>query len=91
MLRLRRSFRAMSVRSFDFEEGGRVYSCRVEQRNALADAWWWFAVSGDTQRYAPFRAAADDTTRAVRMRIAGYYREVATRRQAMRYLVAPSW
>lgn len=81
----------MHVRSFDFEEGGRAYTCRVEQRNALADAWWWFAVSGDAQRYAPFRATADDTKSAIQWRIAVYYREVVARRQALRYLVAPSW
>jgi hypothetical protein len=81
----------MPVRSLDFQDGGCAYTCRVEQRNALADAWWWFAVSGDAQRYAPFRAAADDTTNAVRLRIAAYYREVVARRQAMRYSVVPSW
>lgn len=81
----------MPVQSFNFEEGGRAYSCRVEQRNALADAWWWFRVSGDTRRYAPFRAAANDTTSGIQSRITVYYREVAARHQAMRYLPARSW
>jgi hypothetical protein len=81
----------MPVQSFDFEEGGRAYTCQVEQRNALSDAWWWFAVSGDTQRYAPFRAAADDTKSAVRMRVTVYYRDITARRHALRYRVAPSW
>jgi hypothetical protein len=81
----------MSVRSFDFEEGGRAYTCCVETRNELAEAWWWFGVSGDKQRYAPFRAAADDTKIAIQLQITMYYREVIARRQAMRYSVAPSW
>ncbi len=81
----------MLVRAFDFEEGGRAYTCRIEKRNELADAWWWFQVSGDAQRYAPFRAAVDDTKGAVQLRIAMYYREVMARRQALRYRVAPSW
>ena len=61
--------------AFDFEDGGRRYSCRVEAPRAGMDAWWWFDVSGDANRYAPFRAEASDTESSVRTRIVKYYEE----------------
>jgi hypothetical protein len=43
----------MFVGTFEFEEGGRLYRCRVEgERSARAGAWWWFDVSGDAQPVA---------------------------------------
>ena len=66
---------------FTFEEGGRTYTCRVERARApRADAWWWFGVSGDAQRYAPFRAEPGDTEDAVRSRIVSYYGDLIERR-----------
>jgi hypothetical protein len=70
----------IAVLEFDFEADSRTYTCRVEKRNELADAWWWFGVSGDKQRYAPFRAGADDTRFAIQSRITLYYRELLVRR-----------
>ncbi len=46
----------------------------------MAEAWWWFGVSGDKQRYAPFRAVAGDTQYAIQSRISLYYRELMARR-----------
>ncbi len=69
------------MKAFDFEDGGRVYSCCVEeQRHDRPEAWWWFDVSGDRSRYAPFRAASDDTESSVRARIVAYYEERLTPR-----------
>lgn len=70
----------MPVLSFEFQEGGRSYACHVEKRNSLAEAWWWFGVSGDKQRYAPFRAASGDTKYAIQSRISQYYRALLVRR-----------
>jgi hypothetical protein len=62
------------IRGFEFEEDGRKYKCTVEaRRSAPDDAWWWFDVSGDRQRYAPFQAAAADTQKAVKTRIVAFY------------------
>lgn len=62
------------IRGFEFEEEGRTYVCRVESRRATPDeGWWWFDVSGDRQRYAPFQAVSSDTRTAVRARIVAYY------------------
>ena len=62
------------IKGFEFVDSGRSYNCTVEMRNgAEDDAWWWFAVSGDGQRYAPFRAAKDDTRGTVQDRIVQFY------------------
>lgn len=67
---------------FEFTDGGRSYSCKMEdRRSALGHTrWWWFGVSGDRSRYAPFVASADDTERSVRDRIVAYYDDLAARR-----------
>jgi len=70
----------MAEREFDFEDDSRTFSCRVEKRNELAEPWWWFKVSGDKQRYAPFRAAPGDTKYAIQSRITLYYRDLLVRR-----------
>lgn len=71
----------MTVGAFEFEEGGRLYRCSVErERSARTGAWWWFHVSGDAQRYAPFHPEPDDTKNSVRMRIVNYYNALLARR-----------
>jgi len=59
---------------FAFEDGGRWYACRVEERRAARpESWWWFGVSNDATRHAPFRAVEGDTEDSVRARIVTYY------------------
>jgi hypothetical protein len=59
---------------FEFMDGGRKYTCHVEQATGgRSDAWWWFGVVGDKGRYAPFRAEDGDTEASVRARIVSYY------------------
>jgi hypothetical protein len=59
---------------FKFEHDGREYICTVEERKAApAGKWWWFAVSRDQQRYAPFEATSHDSERSVQKRIIAYY------------------
>jgi hypothetical protein len=71
----------MFVGTFEFEEGGRLYRCSVErERSARAGSWWWFDVSGDAQRYAPFHPEPGDTKNSVRARIVGYYNALLARR-----------
>jgi hypothetical protein len=60
--------------AFTFEEGGRRYECTPEERgDPSRGSWWWFTVSGDSQRYARFETAAADTQSSVRARIVEYY------------------
>ena len=71
----------MFVGAFEFEEGGRLYRCCVEgERSARSGAWWWFDVSGDAQRYAPFHPEPGDTKNSVRARIVDYYNALLARR-----------
>ena len=69
------------TKSFEFEDNGKRYSCRVEARRSTpAEAWWWFTVSGDENRYAPFRVAAGDSQESVKTRIVQYYVDRLERR-----------
>jgi hypothetical protein len=71
--------------TFGFEDAGRTYACHVEKaRTPHMAPWWWFTVTGDAQRYAPFHADAGDTEDAVRSRIVSYYETLLARRRAPR-------
>ena len=60
--------------AFRFVDGGRTYDCHVEApHRGRSEAWWWFGVHGDRNRYAPFRADVADTEASVRARIVAYY------------------
>ena len=70
------------IAAFEFTSDGRDYRCQVQERKNGQDrtAWWWFDVSGDRSRYAPFLAEPDDTESSVRERIVAYYDGVVERR-----------
>jgi hypothetical protein len=39
--------------AFDFVDGSRAYTCRVEEADGgPPEARWWFGVAGDDSRYA---------------------------------------
>jgi hypothetical protein len=66
---------------FTFEADDRTFDCQIAALHARApDAWWWFRVSGDPHRYAPFRPAEDETRSTVQYRILDYYRDLRDRR-----------
>lgn len=63
------------LNGFEFEAEGRTYTCTVEARQKpVAESWWWFAVTGDAQRYAPFRATGSDTRSQVQKKIVEFYK-----------------
>src|SRR3982750_524833 len=71
------------VEGFEFEEGGRVFTCSAEAfRSSPDDLWGWFRVwpASRGQRSAPFRAAPDDTQESVRKRIVTYHDALLERR-----------
>jgi hypothetical protein len=74
----------MSETVLHFEHNGRTYDCRVEAlaSRGQGSAWWWFAVSGDQHRYAPFQASSDDVTASVQDRIVTYYEALLAHRAA---------
>ena len=62
------------TQEFTFQHGDRTYVCTVEKRTAVpVGSWWWFAVSRDAQRYAPFEVVSNDTQTSVKARIIAYY------------------
>ena len=62
------------LRSFTFVHDNRTYACLREEPNGpQPDVWWWFTVSHDGNRYAPFHAASRDTRASVQERIVAYY------------------
>jgi len=59
---------------FLFVRDGRTYVCQPGERSAgEAQLWWWFTVSRDGNRYAPFHAVERDTRSSVQARITAYY------------------
>jgi hypothetical protein len=62
------------IKAFEFTDDGRTYSCTVEDlAGPVNESWWWFAVSGDQQRYAPFKAERSDTQATVKKRVLEFY------------------
>jgi hypothetical protein len=71
--------------SFNFEDAGRTFACRIEEpRKPHTTAWWWFTVSSDSHRYAPFHSDAGDTEASVRARIVAFYDNRIAQRDAPR-------
>jgi hypothetical protein len=65
------------IREFEFEEDGRTFVCSVEARRTTPDdPWWWFNVTGDRQRYAPFQAVSADTQKGVKAKIVAFYQNL---------------
>ena len=76
---------------FTFEADDRVFACQIEQgRTKLAQPWWWFTVSGESHRFAPFQPVVGDTVESVRSRVLSYYRDLVARR-AMTLDQRESW
>ena len=66
---------------FTFEADDRTFACGIERGRAEgAQAWWWFSVSGESHRFAPFQPDPQDTMESVQARILSYYRALLARR-----------
>ena len=69
------------LQPFTFEADDRVFACQIEGgRTKLAQLWWWFTVSGESHRFAPFQPEVGETLESVRFRVLSYYRELVARR-----------
>jgi hypothetical protein len=65
-----------SMDPFEFVDGGRTFVCSMGVLGSRGtEEWWWFQLASEKrgQRYAPFRASADDTQASVRARILAYH------------------
>src|SRR5689334_24767539 len=63
-----------TIEAFEFEHDGRTYICSPEARaGGKKEMWWWFRVSGDAQRYAPFEVVPTESRDAVAKRIVAWH------------------
>lgn len=70
----------MPIASFTFEADDRTFVCQIEGGRTHVRQWWWFTVSGESHRFAPFQPDTEDTVWSVQSRILSYYRELVSRR-----------
>ncbi len=62
------------ISAFSFIHENRTYTCQRDKGlGDQNDTWWWFTVSQDSNRYAPFPAVSRDTRASVQERIVAYY------------------
>lgn len=65
------------MKLMEFKDGDRMFVCRAESSPATPGTlWWWISVTGESSRYAAFRAEPDDTERRLRPRILAYYEQM---------------
>jgi hypothetical protein len=65
------------MKLMEFQDGNRMFVCRAESSPATPGTlWWWISVTGESSRYAAFRAEPGDTERRLRPRILAYYEQM---------------
>jgi hypothetical protein len=65
------------MKLMEFQEGNRTFVCRAESSPATPGTlWWWISVTGESSRYAAFRAESGDTEQKLRPRILAYYEQM---------------
>ncbi len=79
------------MNTLEFKEGDRTFTCKAESSPATPDTlWWWVSISGESQRYAAFRAQDDDAAPNLRERIVAYYLQLVADRERPRE-IRPHW
>jgi hypothetical protein len=69
----------------EFRDGERVFTCRAASSPATpGTVWWWISVTGESQRYAAFRAEAGDTQPNLQPRILAYWAQLLADRERPR-------
>jgi hypothetical protein len=71
---------SLVIQPFGFEADDRKFECSIEKARPGREAWWWFTVTGDSQRHAPFQVDAEDTRETVEARVLAYYRALLVQR-----------
>lgn len=75
----------------EFQDGERKFTCRRASSPATpGTVWWWVSVTGESQRYAAFRAEAGDTPPNLQPRILAYYAQLLADRERPRE-IRPHW
>lgn len=74
-----------------FENGGRTFTCECATSAATPDTmWWWVSITGETQRYAAFRAEPADTQKNLEPRVLAFYEKLLADRERPRE-IRPQW
>jgi hypothetical protein len=61
----------------EFQDGERTFTCRAESSPATPGTlWWWVSITGESQRYAAFRAEPGDAAGKLRPRVLAYYEKL---------------
>jgi hypothetical protein len=69
----------------EFTDGDRTFTCEARSSPATpGTVWWWMSVTGESQRYAAFRAESGDTQSNLRERIVAYYTNLLAERERPR-------
>jgi hypothetical protein len=82
---------AGNLGTVQFDDNGRTFTCVEASSPATPGTnWWWVSISGETQRYAAFRTADDDTESGLRQRVIAFYAQlIADRERAP--IFKPHW
>jgi hypothetical protein len=65
------------MKRLEFTDGDRTFICSAETSPATPGMfWWWMSVTGESSRYAAFRAEVSDTAPTLRARILAYYEQL---------------
>ena len=73
------------MKLMEFEDAGRTFTCEAKSSPATPGTlWWWMSVTGESQRYAAFRAESTDTQASLRPRILAYYAKLLADRERPR-------
>lgn len=65
------------MKLMEFTDDNRIFVCRAESSPATPGTlWWWISVTGESSRYAAFRAESDDTAKGLRPRVLAYYQQM---------------
>jgi hypothetical protein len=74
-----------------FDDSGRTLTCRRGPSPATPGTnWWWLEVTGESQRYAAFRAEPSDNKDNLPPRIIAYYAQLLVDRARPRE-IRPQW
>ena len=69
------------MKLLEFKDGDLTFTCEAKSSPATpGTVWWWMSVTGESQRYAAFRADSGDTQADLRQRIVAFYANLLAER-----------
>ncbi|HEY7395767.1 MAG TPA: hypothetical protein VH559_13025 [Gemmatimonadaceae bacterium] len=69
------------MKLLEFKDGDLTFTCEAKSSPATpGTVWRWMSVTGESQRYAAFRAVSGDTRADLRQRILAFYANLLAER-----------